>query len=281
MKENASPPEIFIPQLESDTGLRATHLGIGAHQDDLEFMAFHGIAECHQRTDRFFGGVICTNGVGSSRKGTYADLSVEELQSCRENEQRAAAQLGDYSFVAQLRYASSEISAPLRSPLVDDLVYIIGKCRPEVIYTHNPADKHPTHIRVIVAVMEALHRMPANARPKILYGCEMWRGLDWMADEAKTVHDVSGYEGLANGLNRLFDSQISGGKRYDLAVMGRRRANATFFDAYSTDEISEANYAMDLSPLIGQPPAELVRFTTDHIDRFRKDVISQLSQTLT
>ena len=29
----------------------------------------------------------------------------------------------------------------------------------------------------------------------------------------------------------MFDSQITGGKRYDLAVLGRRVANATFFDA--------------------------------------------------
>ncbi len=43
MREHSACPEIFIPQFETDTGMRATHLGIGAHQDDLEFMAFHGI----------------------------------------------------------------------------------------------------------------------------------------------------------------------------------------------------------------------------------------------
>ena len=47
---------------------RVTHLGIGAHQDDLEFMAFHGILQCfHSETD-WFGGVTCTNGSGSARK---------------------------------------------------------------------------------------------------------------------------------------------------------------------------------------------------------------------
>jgi hypothetical protein len=164
---------------------------------------------------------------------------------------------------------------------VNDLIGIISKCKPDVIYTHNPADKHPTHIRVLVAVMEALHRIPSEIRPKTLYGCEMWRGLDWMADDTKCVHDVSGFEDLANGLNRIFETQISGGKRYDLAVMGRRRANATFFDSHSTDEMTEAIYAMDLSALIGQPPSELARFTAAHIARFRDDVLSLLNQTLT
>jgi len=63
--------------------------------------------------------------------------------------------------------------------------------------------------------------------------------------------------------------------------MGRRRANATFFDAHTTDELFEATYAMDLSYLIGQPPSELLPFTANHIDRFRDDVMSLLYQTLT
>lgn len=281
MREHPACPEIFVPDADKYPAMRATHLGIGAHQDDLEFMAFHGIKECHGREDLCFGGVICTNGVGSSRVGTYAALSEQDLQACREMEQRKAAQLGGYSFVAQLRYPSAEISSPIHSPLVDDLVGIVSKCQPQIIYTHNPADKHQTHIRVLVAVMAALHKIPAESRPEKLYGCEMWRGLDWMPDDRKAVHDVSGQTELANGLNGLFASQISGGKRYDLAVMGRRRANATFFNAHYTDQMKEAIYAMDLSSLIGSPPSELVRFTADHIDHFRDDTLSLLSQSLT
>jgi LmbE family N-acetylglucosaminyl deacetylase len=54
----------------SEALARITHLGIGAHQDDLEFMAFHGILACFRmRDDRWFGGVTCTNGAGSSRTG--------------------------------------------------------------------------------------------------------------------------------------------------------------------------------------------------------------------
>jgi len=43
---------------ESDSALRrCTHLGIGAHQDDLEFMASHGIVECFHSTEKWFAGV--------------------------------------------------------------------------------------------------------------------------------------------------------------------------------------------------------------------------------
>ena len=46
--------DIFIPdgKPRAEALARVTHLGIGAHQDDLEFMAFHGIAACfHSETE--------------------------------------------------------------------------------------------------------------------------------------------------------------------------------------------------------------------------------------
>ena len=55
---------------------RATHVCVGAHQDDQEFMAFHGIAECFGRKDKRYAGVVVTNGGGSSRTGIYADYSL-------------------------------------------------------------------------------------------------------------------------------------------------------------------------------------------------------------
>ena len=75
MKLHFPTAEIFIPDGQpQDTALaRVTHLGIGAHQDDLEFMAFHGIEVCYHSGTEWFGGVTCTNGSGSSRT---------ESQSC-------------------------------------------------------------------------------------------------------------------------------------------------------------------------------------------------------
>jgi len=48
MKFYQSAAEIFVPgrKLVAEALERITHLGIGAHQDDLEFMAFHGILNC-------------------------------------------------------------------------------------------------------------------------------------------------------------------------------------------------------------------------------------------
>jgi len=73
---------------------RTTHLCLAAHQDDIEIMAYHGIAECHGRKDRWFTGVVLTDGSGSPRSGKFANHSDEQMKAVRRAEQRKAAKLG-------------------------------------------------------------------------------------------------------------------------------------------------------------------------------------------
>lgn len=259
---------------------RVTHLGIGAHQDDLEFMALHGIAACFHAGDKWFGGVTCTNGAGSARTGAYADFTDEQMQAVRREEQNLAARVGRYGFMAQLDHPSRKVKSATDKDLRGDLVQIFQGCRPEIVYTHQPADKHETHIGVMVAVVEAIRQLPADQRPAAVHGCEVWRDLDWLEDSKKTIHDVSGHEVLASALNGIFDSQIAGGKRYDLAVMGRRRANATFFSSHTTDAADALMFAMDLTPLIENDSLDLVDYTMDYVEQFSRNVRAALEQRL-
>jgi len=274
--------EIFVPDglALSPALARVTHLGIGAHQDDLEFMAFHGILECFGKSDRWFGGVTCTNGSGSSRTGKYANCTDADLMAIRRQEQNAAAKIGYYGVMIQLDYPSSAVKSPTDASLKNDLVKILSATRPETVYTHNPADKHDTHIGVVVAVLQAIREMPDAERPRAVVGCEVWRGLDWMPDAEKVIQDVSAHEKLAAALNGVFDSQIAGGKRYDLATHGRRQANATFFESHATDECRMLSLAMDLTPLIRDPAPDLVEYVLGFIRRFEDDVREKLSRRL-
>lgn len=228
---------VFFPDgVDGSQGLeRITHLGVGAHQDDLEFMAIHGILKCFHDPERWFGGVICSDGAGSARQGAYADFTDAEMRSLRIEEQERAALMGGYGAIIQLAHPSSQLKDKSDSSAVDDLSSILAACGPEVVYTHQPADKHATHIAVMVRLITALRQLPAADRPKKVFGCEVWRGLDWVADDQKIALDVSGNDQLTEELNRIFASQIVGGKRYDLAVEGRKRANATFCDPQATD----------------------------------------------
>ncbi len=274
--------DIFIPDGQpAEAALaRITHLGIGAHQDDLEFMAFHGIAECFHSEAERFGGVTCTDGGGSSRTGTYASFSDEQMKAVRREEQQKAATIGRYAAMVQLDYPSAIIKNSADSRLREDIHTLLVATRPRVIYTHNPADKHDTHIAVVIAVIEAIRALPRGERPEVVHGCEVWRDLDWLGDAEKIIHDVSGHDNLATALNGIFDSQIAGGKRYDLAVMGRRRANATFFTSHATDQCDALAFAMDLTPLAHHDSLDIVEFVTDAIERFKADVIEKLQRQL-
>jgi len=278
MKFHNASARLFVPDQAPDPLGRITHLGIGAHQDDLEFMAYHGILACFRSQEKWFGGVTCTDGSGSSRSGDYAEFTDAQMQQVRIQEQEAAAVVGNYGAMIQLGYPSSAVKNPADPSLKNDLLQILLAIRPDVVYTHNPADKHDTHIGVFSATIQALRKMPAAERPKAVYGCEVWRGLDWMPDNEKVAHNVSAHENLATALNGVFDSQIAGGKRYDLATLGRRRANATFFESHAVDECESISFAIDLTPLVTDPSLDIVEYVLGFIRRFEADVRNTLTK---
>lgn len=270
---------IFIPDQvpTADALKRITHLGIGAHQDDLEFMAFHGILACFGKIDQWFGGVTCTNGSGSARTGPYQKFTDPEMMAIRRDEQNTAASIGQYAAMLQLDHPSSEIKSATSTQLEDDLEKILTASQPSTIYTHNPADKHDTHIGVTIATIKAIRRLPASQRPTQVIGCEVWRNLDWLPDNAKIIMDVSHRDNLAASINGVFDSQIAGGKRYDLAIHGRRAANATFFDSHSTDSSSQVIFGIDLTPLAHDDTTDIADYTCSFIEQFQNDVRNKLN----
>ena len=260
---------------------RTTHLAIGAHSDDLEIMAYHGIVGCYgyRKTDKWFSGITVTDGRGSSRSGPYSDCTDEEMADIRKNEQRQAAMVGKYGAMIQLAYESDQIMQDDgQNHLRDDLSSVFDFCQPEIVYTHNPADKHDTHIAVLSAAIHVMRELPSEKRPKRILGCEVWRDLDWMPDEDKVALDVSKRENLANALVGIFDSQITGGKRYDRAAVGRRYANATFFHAGGQDRIEQLTFAMDLTPLVEDPEMDVKGYVLSYIEKFRCEVESNLDR---
>jgi len=281
MELHNSGAEIYVADGSSaDAALaRTTHLGVSAHQDDLELMAYHGILECFGKPDKGFAGVTVTNGAGSPRDGLYARYTDDEMQVIRRKEQKKAAYVGEYSAHVFLDYSSGAVKDARNAHVVGDLKQIIAAAKPQVIYTHNLADKHDTHVAVALRVIQALRELPADSRPQHLYGCEVWRNLDWLNDDDKVVFDVDGHENLATSLVGLFDSQVAGGKRYDLAVMGRRRANATFLASHGVDKSTSLIYAIDLTPVM-DPQADVKAYTLGYIDRFAKEVSGRLGKLI-
>jgi len=179
-----------------------------------------------------------------------------------------------------LDYPSKIVKDGSQSTPVDDIVALLQATKPDYVYTHNLADKHATHIGVVLRVITALRTLNGDDVPKKIYGCEVWRNLDWLRDAEKVVMDNSAQKNLQAALLGVFDSQISGGKRYDLAAMGRRVANATFFESHGVDEASDLSYAMDLTPLVHNPDLSISDYVKGFINRFSDDVENLIAEVI-
>jgi LmbE family N-acetylglucosaminyl deacetylase len=257
---------------------RTTHLCLAAHQDDIEIMAAAPILACFQQPDQWFTGVVVTDGRGSPRDGIYKDYDDEEMRLVRFKEQRKAAFIGEYAAQIMLDYPSKIIKDASQPDPVSDLVKILQATRPKEVYTHNLADKHDTHVGVALRVIAAIRQLPREERPEKLYGCEVWRDLDWLVDSDKVGFDTSEHESLQAALVGVFDSQIAGGKRYDLATMGRRKANATYFQSHGVDTSLGVSYTMDLTPLVADADLDPAAFTQTFIQRFAEDVAARFQR---
>lgn len=280
MQLHLDTSDIFIPDgLAVEAALaRTTHMAISAHQDDIEIMAAAPILECYQQTDCWFTGVVVSDGRGSPRDGLYKDYDDETMRLVRFKEQRKAAVIGEYAAQVILDHPSKVIKDSTNLQPVEDLAKLLLAARPQFAFTHNLADKHDTHVAVAYRVIAAIRSLPAEARPQKLYGCEVWRDLDWMVDSDKVGFDLSAHESLQVALLGVFDSQIAGGKRYDLASMGRRKANATYFASHGVDTTLGLSYAIDLTPLVLDPGRDIAAFAQEHIQRFAQDVADRIKR---
>lgn len=278
MKLSQQTAQVFLPAAstaERDALSRTTHLGVGAHPDDLEFFGWYPILECFEQPDFWYCGVVASDGRSSPRAGRYAGFTDEQMVAVRLKEQQRAAVVGEYTAVVHLMHSETgAVMGGAPRPLVEDLKEIVKATEPLHIVTHNLADSHPHHLVVALSLVTALREL--SYRPKSFCGGEIWRGLDWLTTADKVVFDVSDHQNLSNALMGVYDSQISGGKRYDSATAGRKKANATYYDPLTTDRSTALEFAMDLMPLLDDPELDLRDFVSGLIERFRKEVCDRL-----
>ena len=141
-----------------------------------------------------------------------------------------------------------------------------------MVYTHNLADKHDTHVSVALATIDACRALPRPTRPR---PPPRRRGLarpDWLTGDDKVALDVSARESLSAALIGVFDSQITGGKRYDLAVAGLRRAHATLDESHHLDASAALAFYMDLDAARDRHGAGSLAFAQERVERFATDV---------
>lgn len=269
--------KIYYPSEKTFEGV--THMCIAAHQDDIEIMAYAPIAECYEKADKAFVGVVVTDGAGSPRTGEFADYTDEQMKEIRVLEQQKAADIGKYRAAIQLGFPSKAVKDGSNDEPVKAIYDLLKEIRPKHLYTHNLADKHETHTAVALRTVEAVKLLPEELRPETFTSLEVWRSLDWLPDEDKVCLDTADYPEVARELLTVHRSQVAGGKRYDNAAIGRRFANATFFASHDTDDFTSMSFGLDLMPLVkGNMSAE--KFIDGYIDKFKCEVNSTLERLM-
>ena len=135
MRFGKDTAEFYVPDGKSieEALTRTTHMGIGAHPDDLEIMAYHGILECYMKKEKRFLGVIISDGAGSPRDNLYSSYTDEEMRRVRRAEQKKAAVLGEYSGIVLLDYPSSVVKDSKDLAVKEDLKKIIVAAKPSYI----------------------------------------------------------------------------------------------------------------------------------------------------
>jgi LmbE family N-acetylglucosaminyl deacetylase len=273
--------EIYVPDGVSvdEAVKRANRLVIAAHQDDIELMAFHGVLEALKDGGNKLFGVVATTGSISIHGDDHVFHSVSDIRQTRIQEQKEAADLGKYSAIAFLSYSSHEVKDCHISQPTKDLIALIDEIRPHSVYLHNPFDRHDTHVALCLRSIDALREAAKRGwKPEHVYGCEVWRGLDWLVhcDQiALAVHDP---DSLSERLVGKFKSQLTGTKHYDLAARGRRIANATYHEATNMSPTHEIIFAVDLLPLIEDPCISIHDFVKHIVDRFESDILNRIDR---
>jgi LmbE family N-acetylglucosaminyl deacetylase len=270
--------EIFVP--DGSHYIRAvrrtTHLGIGAHQDDLENIAVHGILNCYQNPRRSFSGVVLTDGAGAPRPPKLQSLPDLDYVQLRNREQKAAARLGEYSAAVLLAYSSPDLKDFENSGPTRDLQNLIRTASARVVYTHNPFDRHPTHQAAVLRTLRALQTLPSQHHPERLYGVEFWRNLDWLDHPSRVTLDCSQNLELQADLLGVYETQ-NAVKDYPRGSLGRRRAQAVFAESHQPDQRLAQMFAVDLTPLLAEDAPSLGDFARSLLESFQEQVLASLA----
>ena len=279
---NSPDFEIYMPDtaqpvsgITLEEALSATtHLGIAAHPDDLEIMAIHGILAGFRGGGASFAGVVLTNGSGAPRDAKFAGLSDAELAALRKEEQKEAARVGRYGTVVFMNFASQDVRSG--GGVVENLARVLQAARARVVYTHSLLDAHSTHSAAAWRVIQTLRSLPEDFLPEQVFGCEVWRGLEWLPARWRVTFDCSDHLELQKSLLDAFKTQVESGKRYDFAIPGRRAANATMNDPNAVDNAQAVAYAMDLTPLTRDKTLSPRAYLQEILRGFEQEALSTL-----
>ncbi len=144
------------------------------------------------------------------------------------------------------------------------------------MYTHSLLDAHPTHTAAAWRVIQALRSLPADMLPEQVYGCEVWRGLEWLPRAGGWLLTARNTWNCKRTCSKSSTTQVESGKRYDRAILGRRAANATMNEPNTVDKARAVAFAMDLTPLVRDKTLSPRSYLLEILGDFEQEALSTL-----
>lgn len=226
---------------------RTTHWAFASHQDDIEIFALHGVLDCENSLDKWFGGVVVTDSPSTAR-GRFSHLTPEEMVRERRVEQTNAASNGNYSLVIQLGYHKNEVMTTNKLNVKRDLAAVLLASNPQVVYIHTPTNQHDTELATYLRSVQALRELPPEKAPRKVYGCEVRRDLDIIGNGGIVPLELYDPCNLGTALIGCFHTQ-NVRRDYLAATLGLRMANTVF---HSKGDLGAPpiTMAIDLTELI-------------------------------
>lgn len=248
-------------------------LAIGAHHDDIEVMAMDGILKAYGSKKYSFYACVLSDGVNCVKSGKYAELTDKEMIETRNQEQTRASQIGEYADLKMLKYSQEDIENDEKGKIVKEIRQMILDIKPDIVYTHNIFDKSPMHKMTCKRVIEAILGLEEEDRPRLVYGCEIFRSLDWLPDKYKVVFDLSENKELQSRLIGVYDTRAEQARNYNKAIVGRKIAHA-IFGTQNTDIEEEKLiwYGINLTPVIAKN-IDLKDYCTRILSDYNKEML--------
>lgn len=256
-----------------------THMAVGAHPDDVEILGFHGIETAYSTPNKSFVAVVSTSGGGSVRSGKFAHFTNAQMAKARQEEQCKAAKLGKYGAAVLMGFESNHLKGAHKDMATQSFYQLFKQAKPEILYLHTPTDSHDTHVATFMRCLEALRMLKPEERPKHVYGCEVWKNLDWLPDKHKHFLPVKQPE-LARSLLSFYESQIIGQQKpYHEHTIARWQSNATYgSDSHEVGNLGPCILALDLMPLVKNPHLSVTEFVSRLLKEAKQEMLDKITR---
>ena len=252
---------------------------ICAHPNDCEIMAIDGIQRGYRASKYTFACVVTTDGADAERNGRFAKATDKRMIAVSMQEQKRAANIGRYHAVYFMNYSAEEARDQENEDIVNEYVEIVKELKPRIIYTHSLLDRNPTHVAVAVKVINALRTMKKGDQPKVLYGCESERDLDWVIPSKIVTFNVSKNLRLQRQLISAHKSSIMS-RDYINAAIGRRLVNAVFNKDEKRKTAKMTAKAINMTTLLRRKEFPIKRFAMSFVDDLYTDINEMMDRTL-